>query len=133
MKTQGQIIILWIVFLLGLLFHVQLGLMPLFHGLDVTVLPAEDLAAINGIMWLMLAFFLLPLVAILGTALTPALVYRRLHFGFTILYSVLNFVHLLADIFETPVLGYQITLMGFLFAIGLWLNVVSWRWWHGRP
>ncbi|MBF2097287.1 MAG: hypothetical protein IGQ88_02780 [Gloeomargaritaceae cyanobacterium C42_A2020_066] len=125
--------ILWILFLLGLLFHVQLGLMPLFHGLDVTVSPAENLAAIGGIIWLMLAFFLLPLVAILGTAFTTALPYRLLHFGFTILYSVLNFFHLLADIFETPVLGYQITLMGFLFAIGLWLNVVSWRWWHGRP
>jgi hypothetical protein len=32
---RGKIIALWTVFLLGKLFHTQLGLMPLFHGLNV--------------------------------------------------------------------------------------------------
>ncbi len=32
---QEKIIALWIVFLLGMLFHTQLALMPLFHGLKV--------------------------------------------------------------------------------------------------
>lgn len=32
---QIKILVLWNVFLLGLLFHTDLGLMPLFHGLDV--------------------------------------------------------------------------------------------------
>ena len=35
-----KIITLWGVFLLGLLFHTQLALMPLFHGLPVNDAPA---------------------------------------------------------------------------------------------
>ena len=34
---QVKIIALWTVFLLGTVFHTQLALMPLFHGLDVAI------------------------------------------------------------------------------------------------
>ena len=36
LNLQGKIIVLWATFLLGMLFHTQLALMPLFHGIDVT-------------------------------------------------------------------------------------------------
>lgn len=55
-KLPEKIIILWIVFLLGLLFHTQLGLMPLFHGLSVADSQAKSMAEIAPILWLMLVF-----------------------------------------------------------------------------
>mgnify|MGYP000394290495 CR=1 FL=1 len=63
---QNQLIALWIVFQLGLIFHTQLGLMPLFHGLDVLAAHghvATDISQISSVLWLMLAFFLMPLIA----------------------------------------------------------------------
>ncbi len=126
---RQQIIVLWLVFLLGTLFHTQLGLMPLFHGLSVAESqPAQAIAEISGILWLMLGFFTLPLLAIITTAFTNAYRFRVLHFGLTVIYTVLNFLHVLLDLQIQPILWYQIALMVLLFLIGLLLNRVAWRW-----
>lgn len=65
---REKIIALWITFLLGTLFHTQLGLMPLFHGLPVAESQkATTINEISGIMWLMLGFFVIPMLAIIAT------------------------------------------------------------------
>ncbi len=65
---RERIIALWTVFLLGTLFHTELGLMPLFHGLSVIESQkATNINDISGIMWLMLGFFVLPMLAIILT------------------------------------------------------------------
>jgi hypothetical protein len=125
---QLKIIALWTIFLLGMLFHTQLGLMPLFHGLDVSLSHAHDSGAILPVLWGMLAFFSLPMAAIALVAFFDNRQMRRFHFGFTVLYSVLNFFHAGADLFVPPRVWPQIVLMVILFAIGLLLNVVSWQW-----
>ncbi len=123
---------LWTVFLLGTLFHTDLGLMPLFHGQTVALSDAHGTANVSGILWLMLVFFTLPLVAIIATAFTHSRRYRVIHFGFTIIYSVLNFLHVTLDLMVKPIAWYQIALMIFLFGIGLLLNWVSWQWMKAR-
>lgn len=130
-KYQEKIVSLWIVFLLGLLFHTQLGLMPLFHGLDVVASPSQNMAEIAPIMWLMLGFFALPMAAIVGTVMTNTRRYRTLHFGFTLLYTLLNLSHLIADLVVQPIAWYQIALMVILLVIGLLINVVSYQWMQG--
>jgi hypothetical protein len=127
-NPQQKIIILWIVFLLGLLFHTQLGLMPLFHGISVAELQAQSLAQITPVLWLMLAFFVLPLLAIVATLFVGSKPYRKFHFGLTLVFTILNFAHLIADLMVQPIAWYQITLMMFLLAIGLLLNIVSFQW-----
>ncbi len=127
-KEQEKIIILWIVFLLGLLFHTQLGLMPLFHGLNVADSQAQNIGEITLIMWLMLGFFVLPMAAIIVTIFNDSKRYRSIHFGLTIFYTVLNFFHLIADSIVPPIALYQIALMVILFIIGLLLNFVSFGW-----
>ncbi len=127
-KYQEKIISLWVVFLLGLLFHTQLGLMPLFHGLNIIVAPSQNMTEIAPIMWLMLSFFVLPMAAIVGTVLTSTRRYRTIHFGFTVLYTLLNLSHLIADLMVQPIAWYQIVLMAILFMIGLLINVVSYQW-----
>lgn len=131
--TRQQIIALWVVFLLGLLFHTQLALMPLFHGLDVLAPhghTATSITEIVPVLWGMLAFFVLPLVAILATALTPSRRFRQVHFGGTLLYTVLNIGHLIADLVIPPIAWYQIVLMVLLVVVGLLLNFIGYRWMH---
>ncbi|TAF11001.1 MAG: hypothetical protein EAZ77_02140 [Nostocales cyanobacterium] len=126
---REKIIILWIVFLLGTLFHTQLGLMPLFHGLNVVESqPAASLNQLSGIFWLMLGFFVLPMLAIIGTAFTENKRARIIHFGLTIFYGIMNLMHLVLDLLLPQVLWYQIALMLLLFLIGLLLIFVAYQW-----
>ncbi|MCC5632833.1 hypothetical protein [Nostoc sphaeroides] len=126
---RERIIALWTVFLLGTLFHTQLGLMPLFHGLSVVESQkATNLNDISGIMWLMLGFFVLPMLGIIITAFTDSRRYRIIHFGLTVFYSIMNLLHLVLDLFVQPVLWYQIALMVLLFFVGLLLNITAFKW-----
>jgi hypothetical protein len=135
MKTlQEKIIILWTVFLLGTLFHTELGLMPLFHGINIAILnnsATTNITEIAGILWGMLAFFAIPMFAIVATAFTNSKRYRVFHFGLTVVYSVLNLLHVILDLMVKPIVWSQITLMVILFIIGLLLNLVAWQWMQG--
>ncbi|MGB8701851.1 MAG: hypothetical protein WCD18_20745 [Thermosynechococcaceae cyanobacterium] len=125
---QTKITSLWTTFLLGLLFHTQLGLMPLFHSLQVADSQAQNLNEIAPILWLMLGFFVFPLFAIIATAFWDSQRYRKFHLVFTLIYSVLNTAHLIADLMVQPIAWYQIALMFILLIIGLLLNLVSYQW-----
>jgi hypothetical protein len=123
-----KICALWSVFLLGTLFHPQVDLMPLFHDLSVVQSHAKSVDSINWVLWLMLAFFTIPMMVIILTVFTHSMRYRKLHLGITIFYSVLNISHLVADLIVQPIFWYQIALMAILVGIGLLLNWVSYQW-----
>ncbi|PZU96826.1 MAG: hypothetical protein DCF32_21365 [Leptolyngbya sp.] len=126
-----KIIALWTVFLLGTVFHTQLALIPLFHGLSVLAphgQVATDISEISNVLWLMLAFFIIPLIAITSTCLFNSRRYRAGHFWVTVVYSLLNLAHLVIDLTIPPIAWYQIALMAFLFLIGLVLNLVAYQW-----
>ncbi|PSB34920.1 hypothetical protein [Stenomitos frigidus] len=129
---REKIITLWAVFLLGTLFHTQLGLMPLFHNQSVAISEAHGGGSIAWILWLMLGFFTVPMMAIIATLFTDSKRYRKLHFGVTIFYSVMNLAHVIADSLVQPIAWHQIALMVLLFAIGLLLNLVSFQWMQAR-
>lgn len=124
---QGKIITLWTTFLLGTIFHTDLGLMPAFHGQSIAH-SHDEAANIAWIFWLMLAFFVVPMFAVIATAFTDSKGFRIAHFWLTIFYSVMNLLHVVFDLLVTPIVWYQIALMVILFAIGLLLNVVSFQW-----
>jgi hypothetical protein len=132
MKTlQERIIVLWTVFLLGTLFHTQLGLMPLFHGINIAeanVKTATNLNGIDNILWAMLAFFVIPMFIIIATAFINSRRYKMFHFGLTIVYSILNLLHVILDLTIKPIVWSQITLVTILFIVGLLLNLVAWQW-----
>jgi hypothetical protein len=124
-----KIVALWGVFLLGLLFHTEVALMPLFHGLSVNDSSvAQSIESISWILWLMLVFFVIPMFMMVGTVFTESYPFKKLHYGTTLIYSVLNFIHLLADLQVQPIYWYQVVLMVILWLIGLLLNLVSWQW-----
>jgi hypothetical protein len=122
----NQITALWTAFLLALLFHTDLGLMPLFHGQSIA--NSHDTQDISWVLWLMLLFFVPPLCAIVLTTFTDSKSYRVGHFWLTVIYSFLNLAHLIADLLVTPIAWYQIVLMTILVMIGIILNLVSYRW-----
>ena len=136
-----RLISLWLVWLLAMLFHVDLGLMPLFHGISPAIesqVPASHLALV---FWGMLGYFLIPLAALLliayaeSTALIsgaggPWRRWRPLHFGLSLLYSVTNLGHLIADIVIPDSRGDQVFLMLVLLGIGLLINREAWLWWR---
>lgn len=130
-SIQEKIIILWVVFLLGTLFHTQLGFMPLFHGINIARTNTPEITTIAemaGILWGMLVFFAIPMLAIAATVFIDSRRYRVFHFGLSVVYSVLNLLHLVLDLMVKPIVWSQITLMFILFVVGLLLNVVAWQW-----
>jgi hypothetical protein len=133
-----RLITLWIAWLLAMLFHVDLGLMPLFHGQSPDIHSQIQPEALPLLFGAMLGYFLLPLVAIVliayaDSAAAPATrwrPWRRLHFWFSVVYSVTNLPHLVADILVPDARMDQIVLMLALTVFGLLINVEGWRWWH---
>ena len=131
---REKIVALWTVFLFGTVFHTQLALMPLFHGIDVAIgghhhgQEVTSLATIEPILWGMLGFFILPMLAIVATAFYDSKRYRAFHFGLTLFYTVLNFLHVVLDLFVDPIAWYQIALMLVLFGFGILLNIVAYQW-----
>jgi hypothetical protein len=129
---------LWLAWLLAMVFHVELGLMPLFHGISPEIaaeVPPERLPLIFGAM---LGYFLLPLgamVLIAFAATDPAHArrwgpWRAVHFWISIVYSITNVPHLIADITVPDARSDQIVLMAALVLIGLMINLEAWRWWR---
>ena len=131
---------LWTAYLLAMLFHVQLGLMPLFHGLSVVIGTTVNPARLTLVYWAMMGYFLLPLAALLlitwaageGRGDRSWLRWRRWHFWLSIVYSVTNLFHLIADIVVPDSRGDQVFLMLVLLLIGLLINRQAWLWWHPR-
>jgi hypothetical protein len=126
-RYTEQITALWTVFLLGTLFHTQIALMPLFHGLGVTESHTHEYANVKTVFWFMMIFFLIPMGAIATTVFEPPRKYRIFHFWLTVVYTMFNLAHLIADILVRAQ-GYQLLLMVFLVLIGLLLNWVSYFW-----
>jgi hypothetical protein len=132
---------LWLAWFLCLLFHTDLGLMPLFHGQSPAIasqVPAERLPQVFGAMAL---YFLFPLLAWLlnsyaAAAEAPARgLWRRWRWwqlGFSLLYSLTNIAHLLADLLIPDSRPDQVLLMAVMVVIGLLINRESWRWCRGR-
>lgn len=133
-----RLIALWVSWLLAMVFHVNLGLMPLFHGVSPEIESKVPRADLPAIYWAMLGFFALPVVALLLTSYTPGGTGRhafwrrwpRIQFGFSVLYTVANGLHLIADIVVPDSRGDQVALMVAMVVIGLLINREAWCWWQ---
>ena len=129
---------LWLAWFLCLLFHTDLGLMPLFHGLSPEIESQVDPARLPAVFWAMLIYFLVPLAAFLaiayadGNGSRPWRRWRWFHVGLGIVYSITNIAHLVVDILIPDSRSDQVLLMGVMVLIGLLINVESWRWCRAR-
>lgn len=132
---------LWLVWLLAMLFHVDLGLMPLFHGQSPEIHSHVEASALPWLFGAMLGYFLLPLIAVVliayaCTSSAPPQRWRgwlRIHFWFSVVYSITNLPHLIADILVPDARVDQIVLMAALVVVGLLINLEGWSWWRNEP
>lgn len=127
LSLQVQIIALWIVFLFGTVFHTQLALMPVLYGADVTIERYHGKTPVSHL-WGMLAFFLVPMIMITLTAMSASPLYRMIHFGVSIFYTIMNFLHVTLDLRVKPIEWYQIALVSVLFGVGIVLNWLAFEW-----
>ena len=134
-----RIAALWIAWLIVMLFHVELGLMPLFHGRSVQIETDVPVARLPRLFMAMLLYLMVPVVAMLlafHAAADPqswsaASSWRGAQWWLSLLYTLTNLVHLTADIRIPDARRDQIVLMSFLTLIGLMLNVETWLCWRG--
>jgi hypothetical protein len=121
-----------------MLFHTDLGLMPLFHGLSPEIASQVPPERLPLVFWAMLIYFLLPLLGLLitsyaGTAASGS--WRRgrwFLFGFGAVYTLTNMAHLVVDLMIPDSRGDQILLMAVMVLIGLLINREGWRWCQAR-
>ena len=127
---------LWLSWLLAMLFHVDLGLMPLFHGISPQIKGQVADSQLPGLFATMLGYFLVPLAAVVGIAYASSNptsrrhTWRLAHWGLSVVYSLSNMVHLVADILVPDSRPDQVVLMGVMVAIGLLINREAWLWWR---
>jgi hypothetical protein len=129
---------LWAAWLLVMLFHVELGLMPLFHGLSVEIKSQVASSRVPRLFLAMLFYFLLPVGALLvavhaiadPAGWSASAPWRAAQFWFSVVYSLTNVVHLTADIRIPDSRSDQVLLMSVLTLIGLLINQQAWAWWQ---
>ena len=128
---------LWLAWFLALLFHTDLGLMPLFHGISPEIESHVDPSRLPLVFWAMLLYFLIPLAAYLlnSYAATSAGGWRRwrwFHLGLGLVYSFTNIAHMVVDILIPDSRADQVLLMAVMVLIGLLINRESWFWCRAR-
>ena len=129
---------LWVAWFLCLLFHTDLGLMPLFHGLSPEIESQLAPELLPQVFWAMLLYFLLPLLAYLlisYAASDQGAGWRRwrwFQLGLSVVYTLTNIAHLVVDILIPDSRSDQVLLMAVMVLIGLLINRESWRWCRAR-
>ena len=134
---------LWLSWLLAMLFHVDLGLMPLFHGISPQIKSQVADSQLPELFATMLGYFLVPIAAVVGiayacsnptnqqlTAPKRRHPWRLAHVWLSVIYSLSNIVHLVADILVPDSRGDQVALMGVMVVVGLLINREAWLWWR---
>lgn len=129
MENKNKILVLWTVFLLGMIVHSLLAIMPVFWGQSIAM-PEEMTArhAFESSMWMTLAFFLLPMIIIAATTFIESGWYKITNFILSILITLMNIFHVIGHLGESPVDIRQIVLLTFVLIFGILLNMVSFKW-----
>jgi hypothetical protein len=122
-----------------MLFHVELGLMPLFHGASVEIKSQVSPSQLPRIFLVMLVYFLIPVLAMIlavhavsdPLGWSNRMPWRMAQFVLGVVYSTTNLAHLVADIRIPDSRADQVVLMVVLTLVGFLLNRETWLWWQG--
>ena len=122
---------LWTAWFLCLLFHTDLGLMPLFHGLSPEIESHVATERLPLVFWAMLLYFLVPLGAYVLSSYASSAPgwrrWRRFQFGLSVVYTLTNTAHFVVDILIPDSRSDQVLLMALMLGLGVLINVESWR------
>ena len=129
---------LWTAWLLAMLIHVDLGLMPLFHGLSAAIKSEVPSSALPSVFMAMMVYDLMPLLSLLLIAQATSdptharrwQGWKRWHQLIAIVYAITNLVHLAADVLIPDRRLDQILLMAVISGIGLQIVRDARGWWR---
>ncbi len=129
MTNKMKVVTLWVIFLFGMILHSLLGIFPLFWGESISM-SQEQIAKnpMQSSLYMMLFFFLIPMIIIVLTSFLETKWYRITNFVFSLLFSLMNVFHLFEHLGESPVDLHQIVLLTFVLISGIMLNIVSFKW-----
>jgi len=129
MNNRTKVMMLWAIFLFGMIFHTLLAVMPVFWGQSVAM-TQEQIAAnpMDPMMWMMLFFFLFPMIMIVLTLSIEAKWFRITNFILSLLFTLMNIWHLIGHLGESPADPCQIVLLTFVLISGILLNIFSFQW-----
>ena len=129
MSNRAKIMTLWVIFLFGMTFHSLLAIIPIFWGESVAM-SQEQIAKnpIAPMMWVMLFFFLIPMIMVVKTLFIETKWYRITNFVLTLVFTLFNIFHIVEHLGESPLDGRQVVLLLFVLISGVFLNIVSFRW-----
>ena len=96
MKNQAKIIVLWGIILIGLIIHALIEMMPLFFGQSIAMPDATGTMP-DQMAWMMLLFFLLPMVCIVGVLFCSSNWIKITNLLLAALFMLLNLVHFISD------------------------------------
>lgn len=121
-----------------MLIHVDLGLMPLFHGLSAQIEGEVPTAALPSLFLAMMLYDLIPLLSLLLIAQASSdssqprcwQAWRRWHQAIALIYAITNLAHLAADILIPDRRLDQILLMAVITIIGLAITREARSWWR---
>ena len=127
---------LWQCWFLALLFHTDLGLMPLFHGLPVEIASKVPPGSVAVIFQAMLAYGLVPLAAVILITYAETSPeqeprwrwWRRGHLALSLVYTFTNAGHLVVDMVIPDSRTDQVVLMAVMLVIGLLINREALLW-----
>ena len=127
LENRLKIILLWIVFLSGMMTHCQLAAMPIFFGADISM-PEATGSMPASMKWMCLLFYLIPMLLIVGAMLFDAKWFRITNLVLSGLFGLMNTFHLYEHFLETPKDMAQVVLLGCVFVFGIYQCVASFKW-----
>jgi len=109
MTKHNKIIILWQLYLFGMVFHTLISLMPIFFGASVAIESATGVMP-ESIGWKLLVFLVLPMICITVSLFTNAKWHRLSNLVVAALFTLASLMHLINDggssIFQAILLSY---------------------------
>lgn len=124
---QTKISILWLIILIGLVFHTILHLIPVFYGVDI-VKPNPP-GAVPLAMSLTMGFtFLIPVAMICLCLFFTSKWARVINFIVSLVVALINTAHLSELFLAKSVDIAQVFVLPALFVVGLLLCIKSYKW-----
>ncbi len=124
---QTKISILWLIILIGLVFHTILHLIPVFYGVDI-VKPNSQGVIPLGISLTMGFTFLIPVAIICLCVFFTSKWARVINFIVSLIVALINIAHLSEFFLAKSVDIAQVFVLPALFVISLFLCVISYKW-----
>lgn len=128
---QFQVVVLWVIVLIGMILHFNYHVSKIFYGIDVAR-PGSDRTISPMVHVVRAAFYHLPMIFIALLLFIEAKWFRLAMFVISIPYTISHVGHVLKE-FQKPAFDWsQIVLLSLILVLSIVLNVASWNYFAAK-